>query len=98
MGRPLAVWDDENSTHSDLVWRSRLDDRFQVEVQRVSMYHGELVIFDHGDGDKELFREAVGLSYGAAFGPDAGDVDEWQERCAKFIDEEWPQQQQQQTT
>lgn len=86
MGKPLAVWNDDSSTHPNLVWWSRLDRRFQVEVQRVGSHNGELVIFDHADGDKELLREKVGLSYGAVFGPDVADVNAWQSWCMEFID------------
>ncbi len=90
MANPLAVWDDNHSAHPNLVWWSRLDHRFQIEVQRVDNYAAKLIIFDHLNENAELLCEDVGLSYGALFGPDVSDVDEWQNRCMKFIDEEFP--------
>lgn len=93
---PLAKWDDDNSSHPKLVWWSRLDDRYQIEVQRVGEgsengYSGTLVVFDHLDNSKKLLSEQVGLAYGAAFGPDIDDVSTWQERVISFIDNELPQ-------
>lgn len=86
MKPPLAKWDDNDSSHENLVWWSRLDGKYQVEVQRTGSYTAELVVYDHADGDKELMREAVGLSYGARFGPDVSDVSLWQNKSADFVD------------
>jgi len=83
---PLAKWEDNDSRHENLVWWSRLDNRYQIEVQRTGERAGDLVIYDHSDGDKELLRESVGLSYGARFGPDVSDVEDWKERAVKFVD------------
>ncbi len=76
-----------------------MDDRYQIEVQRVgddseSGYVGTLLVFDHQEGNKRLLGERVGLSYRAIFGPDVQDVSDWQDRAAKFIDEELPRIQQ----
>lgn len=89
--KPLAKWDDDESKNSKLVWWSKLDDRYQVEVQRVGQgdtdsYKGTLFIFDHKESDKLLFMQTVGLSYGAALGADIDDVCEWQEKAVGFID------------
>lgn len=96
---PLANWDDDKSSHPKLVWWGKLDDRYQIEVQRVgggseSGYRGTLFVFDHQGGNKRLLGEQVGLSYRAMFGPDVQDVSGWQDRAAKFIDEELPRIQQ----
>lgn len=84
--RPLARWDDGASVHADLVWWSRLDARWQVEVHRLRSYRGELVVFDHRDGDRVALRREVGLSFDARFGPDVADVAEWQTLVAAFVD------------
>lgn len=96
---PLANWDDDKSSHPKLVWWSKLDGRYQVEVQRIgggseSGYRGTLFVFDHQEENKRLLGEEVGLSYQAIFGPDVQDVSDWQDRAAKFIDEELPRIQQ----
>lgn len=88
MSAPLAEWDNNDSAHERLVWWTRIDGRFQVEVQRTDTHMGELVVYDHQNGDKELLREAVVLSYGAVLGPDADDVAAWQERAIDFVDNE----------
>ena len=90
---PLANWDDDKSSHPKLVWWSKLDKRYQVEVQRVgsgseSGYRGTLFVFDHQEDNKRLLSKEVGLSYQAIFGPDFQDVSDWQDKAAKFIDEE----------
>lgn len=84
--KPLANWDDDDSSHPDLVWWSRLDGRYQVEVHRTGSHSGVLLIFDHQDGDKLIHQEDVGLYYGAIFGPDFADVAEWQEKTIRVID------------
>lgn len=93
--RPLAKWDDDQSLYEaggKLIWWSRLDDRFQVEVQGDPQddYRGTLVIFDKNDEMKLLLKEPVSVAYGAPFGADVADVHEWQERALKFIDDELP--------
>lgn len=83
----LAQWDDDNSSHDKLVWWSRLDNRYQIEVHYTDEYgKGILYIFDHQDGDKKIHQEDVGLAYGALFGPDAYDVDEWRNRAEGVVD------------
>ena len=36
--KPLAVWSDDQSSSEALVWWTRLDSRWQVEVQRTESY------------------------------------------------------------
>lgn len=68
---------------SELIWQSRLDDRYEIKVARKGEYVGELTI---ADGDAILLTEEVGLMYGAPFGPDASDVWDWQQRAMEFVD------------
>jgi hypothetical protein len=67
----------------DIVWHSRLDDRYDIHVERKDKYLGDLVI---KEGDNELFREEVGMQYGAIFGPDVDDVQHWQDIAIQFVD------------
>jgi hypothetical protein len=83
---PLANWDDEQSSHPELVWWSRLDNKYQIEVHRKGERAARLVIFDHSNNDKMLKGFDVGLSYGAIFGPDIDDVSAWQDMAVNFID------------
>lgn len=67
------------------IWENRLDDKYDVFVESVEDgYKGFLVIME---GDKELLREEVSISFAARFGPDVADVAEWEQRCVDFIDE-----------
>ena len=84
--KPLADWDNEQSSNPNLVWWSRLDNRYQIEVYRKGEHEAKLVIFDHTDNDKVLMSLDVGLSYGAIFGPDVDDVMYWQEMACNFVD------------
>lgn len=84
--KPLAKWEGNEDLPDKLVWWTRLDGRYQIEVQRLSDRNANLFIFDHEDGDKLLLCEKVSLAYGAEFGPDISDVGWWEERCLMFID------------
>lgn len=88
MAEPLLPWNaaDRGDYPALLVWRARLDTRYLVEVQRTDDYHGKLLIFDHEREDQEIAHWDVGLSYGAVFGPDTADVQEWEEKVTDFID------------
>jgi len=66
----------------NVVWTSTLDGKYEVTVTRADNYHGELTI---AEGDLVLHREAVGLSYGAIFGPDVADVADWQRIAVEFV-------------
>ncbi len=84
---PLAKWEDNDSVHDRLVWWSRLDSKYQIEVQRTEDGKGAtLVVFDHTDNDKVVFSEPTSLSYGAIFGPDVSDVEIWKERSCNVVD------------
>lgn len=86
MAKPLANWDDEQQTPPGVVWWSKLDNRYIVEVQRKDGDTGTLYVFDHEDGDKEIFSQSVVFMYGAAFGPDAEQVGEWMDIGANAVD------------
>ncbi len=75
---PVMDWDSTEPTDGDwVVWWSRLDDRYQVEVTRHpdNTTRAKLTIYDHANNNIEVHTEQVILAYGAVFGPDTGDVD-----------------------
>jgi hypothetical protein len=82
------AWDSQEpfDDKGRVVWRSRVDKRYQVEVQRIDERNGHLCIFDRDDNDRLIFEEEVGLSYGAIFGADADDVFIWGKIVLQAID------------
>lgn len=87
---PVMDWDSNQESDGDwVVWWSRLDGRYQVEVTRHpdTTSHGILAIYDHADNAIEIHAEQVSLAYGAVFGPDTGDVDAWMARAMRVADE-----------
>ena len=83
---PLALWENDNSEHERLVWYSRLDQKFQVEVHRIDDRSGCLIIFDHVNQMSVIYTEHVDLSYGAVFGPDVADVRYWEDKVCSVVD------------
>jgi hypothetical protein len=70
----------------NIIWKSELDNKYQICVEQVEPYKGELVI---KEGDKVLTRMFVPVSYNALFGPDICDVEKWQTMCIDFIDNKY---------
>lgn len=89
---PMVSWESmDPSSVPELVWVTKLDGRFQIEVQRMKdEYKGVLCIFDHHESDRLLHAENVGLSYGARFGPDADDVLHWESLVTQYVDKNFP--------
>lgn len=86
MRKPLAPWDYKEGVINSLVWFSRFDGRYQIEVQRTGEYTAMLCIFDHLNNDELLAEWNVNLAYAARFGPDVDDVRKWQEDIVTLID------------
>lgn len=84
---PVSTFESDELAPS-VVWFSRLDGRYLVEVVRDEEdgNSGFLRVFDHENDDKLLLNNRTGLSYGAAFGPDVADVAAWQEAVIRAID------------
>lgn len=85
---PVMAWDSTEATDGDwVVWWSRLDGRYQVEVLRDhdNTSAATLTIYDHANYDGVVHSEQVGLAYGAVFGPDVGDVNEWKAIALKIV-------------
>lgn len=71
------------------VWSGTLDHRWRCVVERDvrpndQWHHGHLRVFD-GDNREPVFEKEVWLSYGAKFGPDVDDVNEWCALAEGFI-------------
>lgn len=86
--KPIAKWDSDQELYDGLIWWSKLDERYQVEVQGDNQDHytGTLVIFDHQDGDKMIHSEKTGISYGAMWGADIADINQWCTRAIQIVD------------
>ena len=85
---PIMEWDSTEPTDGDwVVWWSRLDDRYQVEVTRDpdNTSRAKLTIYDRANNNTEVHTEQVDLAYGAVFGPDTSDVNEWKEIAAGVV-------------
>jgi len=86
--RPLARTDEPEWTSPALVWWAVLDERYLVEVVRVSGSDDRalLRVFDSANEDRQLMREEILLAAGARFGPDIADVAAWQEAAMTLVD------------
>jgi hypothetical protein len=71
------------TTLPNIVWVVLFDARYKMTVLRKEPYRGTLEL---RDGEDLILEQDVCLSYDAMFGPDAGDVAEWQEIAMQFID------------
>lgn len=67
----------------NLIWETQLDNKYNIYVHRVGDYKGVLTI---NEGNKEIHRKEVPLSYNAQFGPDIADVHDWQSYCVDVVD------------
>jgi hypothetical protein len=72
---------------NDIIWRAELDTIFECTVTRTGEYSGILKVKNTANAFV-LLEKAVGLSYGAKFGPDMGDVADWQDQCCHVVDEQ----------
>lgn len=73
------------SIKGEPVWGTLLDKRYLCTVTRLRPYTGSLEIRDT-QTKLVVHQRPVGLSYDALFGPDIGDVQEWQGMCTDFVD------------
>ena len=70
----------------EIIWSQDLDGAWRCEVQRIDHSTGRLTVTSLARPEV-ILDEDVALSYGAEFGPDAGDVADWQERCVAAVDD-----------
>lgn len=80
---PQLIKKVNHMSNSEVIWESKLDDKWDCSVIRLTESTGRLVVCD----DKEtILNERVSLSYGAMFGPDIADVTLWQDMCVDIVD------------
>jgi hypothetical protein len=86
--RPIMDWESQEPFKDNVVWWTRLDGRYQIEVQRKGEREGTLFIWDREQGDEAppAFGKVVNFAYGAIFGPDVDDVGYWQQIALDFAD------------
>ena len=70
---------------TQIVWESKLDNKYRCIVIRLAAYKGNLQIATLSD-NKLIHEQFVGISYDATFGPDEGDVYEWENICCNIVD------------
>jgi hypothetical protein len=71
---------------NDIIWHATLDeDAYKCEVVRTGGYTGQLTVLDTRSNEFVLKKD-VGLSYGAQFGPDIGDISQWEEWIIEAVD------------
>ena len=68
------------------IWQCKLDRKYDVRVERVAPYEGELVICENGN---MLTIKQVQISYDAKFGPDITDIADWEAFCIDYIDNKY---------
>jgi allophanate hydrolase subunit 1 len=77
---------DDRAFGHDVVWQQTLDGgAYTLRVTRIDEDHGRLQV-SVTDG-VQLHEQEVPLAYGALFGPDMGDVADWQEITVNVVDE-----------
>lgn len=72
-----------NMSNAQIIWESKLDDKWNCVVTRTAEYSGQLTVSDR---EETILSETVPLAYGAAFGPDISDVATWQDMCVDVVD------------
>ncbi|MEE9214656.1 MAG: hypothetical protein V3U54_07655 [Thermodesulfobacteriota bacterium] len=79
-------WEKEKVLSEDIIWWSKLDNRFLIQVRRLRENEATMCIFDHDNDDEMMSCEQVSLAYGAIYGPDVADIATWQERAVEIVD------------
>lgn len=80
--KPCSRLSEGKIVESNAIWAGILDGDFLVEVQEI--HHRSFLCVFNLAGEC-LHSEETSLAYGATFGPDSGDVREWQERGARIV-------------
>lgn len=72
----------------DIIWEGGFDNNtYYATVSRDNDNEGTLDVYEGAtpSGDP-VYSARVGLSYGAMFGPDVADVNDWIKKVLDFID------------
>lgn len=84
--RPLCDWDDDHSAPAEVLWWSRLDERYQVEAHGLPARRVRLVAFDHANDDQIVGCAVVRMIGEPRYGPDPDDVYAWQIILESWVD------------
>ena len=86
--KPVFAWEDLDNINEKVVWQSRLDGRYQIEVHRIDgeTHRGIFMIWDKEQDFRQIYAEDVPLMYGAQFGPDVEDVQSWMDKGCVVVD------------
>lgn len=84
--QPVMRWNDDREFTDTVVWWSRLDSRYLVEVRRLEPYKGKLYIFDRKSDYRLVHSQEVSFMFDAIFGPDVDDVNTWQVIALDYAD------------
>jgi len=68
-----------------VIWEAKLDDRYECKVVQIDEHRGCLTVIDQDN--TVLLNNIVDLMYGAVFGPDISDINNWQEQCLGAVPE-----------
>lgn len=83
----IAVdWDKNEVLDDDIIWWSKLDDHYLIQVRRLRKNEATMCLFNHDNDDEMVSCETVSLAYDAIYGPDVADVEAWQQRASEIVD------------
>lgn len=87
----MSTDDEQFGFDEDDVWHGTIDgEKYAARVIRLSDYLGALRVWVIETG-QELLNIETHLSYGALFGPDIDDVQNWQFLALQAIDKAFPE-------
>lgn len=78
----LCNWD-VNKKAPNLIWSMIVDDKYLIEIQRISIDRANMIIFEAPNF--LLHNECVNLTMGAIFGPAVQDIQLWEDRSFELI-------------
>ena len=70
----------------EVIFTAKLDKQYPVRVIRTGDRTGRLEVYQDDEATEPLRTWDVSLGYGAIFGPDVLDVEEWHGIVAEYID------------
>jgi len=77
---------EQEQTEQDVVWMNTIDGGvWGCSVIRTAPYQGRLSVWNAETHDI-ILDEQIGLAFDAVFGPDVGDLTEWQDKIIAAID------------
>lgn len=68
-----------------MVWQDTLDGKYRCRVVRNGNNGGILTV--QTPSGQQILKTPVPLSFGARFGPDVSDVNDWEGLCVEAVDQ-----------